>query len=104
MIKFRGLGIACLITLFFTSLLKGQVAASKPTKTKADTVTKRSTVMTAEERVVRAAYQKLTMLNKAALLINSDVVKEPENDDLYLRFELRNFRVGPIGDSGCCSQ
>jgi hypothetical protein len=49
-----------------------------------------------EERVVRAAYEKLTMLNKAARLIDGGAVNEPAGDDQFLKFELSNFRVGPI--------
>lgn len=55
-------------------------------------------VVTPEEKVVRAAYEKLTRLNKAALLLGSldSNIDAPESE--YLRFELRKFHVGPIGE------
>jgi hypothetical protein len=46
--------------------------------------------------VVRAAYEKLTKLNRAALrsLVNDQPVSADEK--LYLKFELSGFRIGPI--------
>jgi hypothetical protein len=49
-----------------------------------------------EERVIREAYEKLTLLNKAAALIDGSASREVTNEESYLRFELTNFRVGPI--------
>lgn len=53
-------------------------------------------LMSPEEKIVRAAYEKLTMLSKAALLMRPDLPSAPADETLSLRFELGNFRVGPI--------
>ena len=49
-----------------------------------------------EERVVRQTYDKLTRLNRAALLIDGPAVTGAPDESLFLKFELRNFRIGPI--------
>ena len=52
--------------------------------------------MSPEERIVRAAYEKLTRLNKAARFTKGVAARRSADDGLALRFELSNFRVGPI--------
>ena len=96
--QFRCLVIACLLSLSFVSLVRGQEATSKTSSSRATAspIDKRAPVMSPEEKVVRAAYEKLTMLSKAALLIKGGAVNESPDDDLFLRFALSNFRVGPI--------
>ena len=54
--------------------------------------------MSPEEKVVRAAYEKLTMLNKAAWAGKSLSDKTSQDDDQVLMFALSNFRIGPIQD------
>lgn len=51
--------------------------------------------MSPEEKVVRAAYEKLTTLNKATLRIGLTENQSPDESSV-LRFELSDFRVGPI--------
>lgn len=53
-------------------------------------------VMSPEEKVVRAAYEKVTMLSKAALLEAPDYAEGSIDEAQFLKFELGNFRVGPI--------
>lgn len=57
--------------------------------------TQKSTEVTQEEMVVRAAYDKLVKLNRAA---QSSRIREgaPVDENSVLKFELFNFRVGPI--------
>ena len=50
---------------------------------------------TAEEKLVRAVYEKLTKLNRAAQIGRKQQTKTI-NEDSVLRFELSNVRVGPI--------
>ena len=49
-----------------------------------------------EEKIVRAAYEKLTTLNKAALLLADPTGQDADGEPQFLQFELGNFRVGPI--------
>lgn len=50
-----------------------------------------------EQRVVLAAYEKLTTLSKAAILMDQfPAVPTRLDDDSYLRFSLRNFRIGRV--------
>ncbi len=50
------------------------------------------------EKIVRAAYEKLTMLNRASRLLLPAAAERATGDPDILRFELRNFRTGPIQD------
>src|SRR5437867_2327953 len=50
---------------------------------------------TAEEKLVRAIYEKLTKLNRAAQIAVAQTT-ERTNEDGVLRFELSDFRVSPI--------
>lgn len=50
----------------------------------------------AAEKLVRAAYAKLTRFNKASLLVPSGPEPDLPVEDRYLRFELSNFKVGAI--------
>ncbi|HEX8069804.1 MAG TPA: hypothetical protein VF546_07630 [Pyrinomonadaceae bacterium] len=52
--------------------------------------------MSREEHLVRAAYEKLMMLNRAAGLPRGGPVNGGADEEQFLRFELRNFRVGPV--------
>ena len=49
---------------------------------------------TAEEKLVRAVYEKLTKLNSAAQMVRQKT--KTISDDSVLRFELSDFRVGAI--------
>src|SRR5262249_16662226 len=48
-----------------------------------------------EEQAIRQTYEKLTNLSKAARSFHKSVAGRDDVDDV-LRFELRNFRIGPI--------
>jgi hypothetical protein len=50
---------------------------------------------TAEEKLVRTVYEKLTKLNRAAQIGRKQKTKTI-SDDSVLRFELSNVRIGPI--------
>lgn len=50
----------------------------------------------AAEKLVRAAYAKVTRYNKAFLLVDNRRDLSRPVEEAYLRFELSNFRVGPI--------
>jgi hypothetical protein len=54
-----------------------------------------SSTASRQEKVVRTAYEKLTMLNRAAQLLRPEAKRSTEDSDV-LRFELRDFRIGPI--------
>ncbi len=92
--------LTCLISLSFASLSRGQQSPqpSSPVKDRVDLSGKRTTTMTPEEKIVRAAYEKLTLLNKAAWLGKSPAARNPKDDGQGSKFELSNFRIGPIPD------
>ena len=48
------------------------------------------------EKLVREAYEKLTRYNRAYLLVDDREASSLPSEERYLRFELRNFKVGPI--------
>ncbi len=50
----------------------------------------------AAEKLVRAAYAKVTRYNKAFLLVNDRHNPSRPIEEAYLRFELSNFKAGPI--------
>ncbi len=89
----------CLIS--FARVVRGQekpVPASAGTP-KPSRVSKTAFVATSGEKIVRAAYAKLTELNKAALFIQmDDAPKQPPKLEQYLRFAVSNVHVGPIGE------
>ncbi|HEY0098266.1 MAG TPA: hypothetical protein VGB76_04855, partial [Pyrinomonadaceae bacterium] len=90
----------CLVSLILASLCTAQHAPSTKTPAKDGAALKGKTVaaMSPEEKVVRAAYEKLTLLNKAARLSKNQAVKSSVDDVQALVFELSNFRIGPIRD------
>lgn len=87
--------LACLIGLNFIEITYGQrpLRESSSSRKPASGVAR---VMTAEERVVRSAYEKLMMLNKASLLVRPAAVSEFSEEQRVLRFHLSNFHIGPI--------
>lgn len=88
--------IACLLGLSFANLGIGQEVSPTTSSKRRVVPIERGSPVTPEEKVVRAAYEKLTIFNKAALLVDQPGVPRPEDDTLFLKFELRNFKVGPI--------
>lgn len=97
--------IACLLTLCFLSYGRGQEAAPKtpsPDNRAPAATGKGSTAVTPEEKIVRAAYDKLTLLSRAAFLLDKtlltgDPVPSPPEDQV-IKFTLSNFRIGPISE------
>jgi hypothetical protein len=59
-------------------------------------VQKNKSATSPEEKMVRAAYEKLTLLSKAALLLEGRIKDESAAEPQFLKFELGNFRVGAI--------
>ncbi len=99
--QIRCLFIACLLCLSLAGTGKGQAAAAKtlPSKASAAVAThKGGIVMSPEEKVVRGVYEKLTMLSKAAPSSDGGRPDVDSSDDKFLKFELSNFRIGPIGE------
>ncbi len=66
------LGVVCLVSMIFVDLASGQEASAKDTSPKVTpgTFTETSPTVSAEEKVVRAAYEKLTLLSRGALQNN----------------------------------
>jgi hypothetical protein len=90
------LSIACVLTVSLVSAANGQDASSKPPPKDGAATNPKSASVTAQEKVIRAAYEKLTRLSRAALFINDESRTEPVDTALFLNFELGNFKVGPI--------
>src|SRR6185295_18443465 len=92
----RYLVVVCLMALGFVTGVRGQATAAKSSSARTNvTATRKKPSISPEEKVVRAAYEKLTMLNSATLRSAGDSVGISSEDDV-LRFELSNFQVGPI--------
>jgi hypothetical protein len=102
---------ACLLTLCFISAGRGQEASttkSVPSKERVaatatpptTTTNKGPTAMRPEEKIVRATYEKLTMLSTAAYLDRKTILPDDAvpsaPEDQVLKFNLSNFRIGPI--------
>lgn len=88
--------LTCLIITSCVGSVFGQkrssVNANLPVSQDSD-----KTGMTREEQIVRTTYEKLSTLNRAARLLrlNTSVSSSSMRDEA-LRFELSNFKVGPI--------
>src|SRR6185369_13330313 len=94
---------ACLLSLTLlvciigcrTSFAQTETAGTESRQTKSPISIQKATAPTPEEMVVRSTYEKLTKLNRAAQ--TSDRTKvAPLDENSVLKFELTNFRVGPI--------
>ncbi|MCU1264265.1 MAG: hypothetical protein JWM21_583 [Acidobacteria bacterium] len=92
------LTLACVFSFAFVNGTKAQEFSPGPPSARVRDTPRSKGVggMSPEEKVVRMAYDKLTVLSKAALLIKPDQADAPPDETLFLRFELSNFRVGPI--------
>jgi hypothetical protein len=93
---------ACLTFLIlFISLISanGQKPTSK-VETTGDSQQKQppKDKVSRQEKLVRANYEKLVMLNKAARLLSGPKTATEKESDAVLRFELGNFRIGSIQD------
>jgi hypothetical protein len=89
--------LVCVLCLAFANLTSGQQPSTIAlAKSRIAPIGSLPVVMSPEEKVVRAAYEKLTMLSKAVLLEAPDYVEGAIDEAQFLKFELGNFRVGPI--------
>ena len=94
---------ACLFTLtLLVSIISGATLLAQTAATGTESAVIKASISkqkpvepTQEELVVRAAYEKLTTLNRAAQAsrLNQGA---PVDENSVLNFELSNFRVGPI--------
>lgn len=89
--------LVCLLCLATFDLAKGQAASPRMLSLNPRNmpVNEKSRVASPQEKIIRAAYEKFTKLSKAALLVD-DARNTSPKEDLFLRFELRNFRTGPV--------
>ncbi|HEV7396384.1 MAG TPA: hypothetical protein VGN86_07715 [Pyrinomonadaceae bacterium] len=90
------LTLACLLVGSFLHQSNAQTLAPDVTDSNARTLPVRNKTkeISPEEKLVRATYEKLTLLSKAALLTRPDLGQAANNE--FLVFDLSNFRVGPI--------
>ena len=83
--------LTCLIGTLLLMLPVAQAQEPVP-----NTGNQRSDSPTAEEKMIRAAYAKLEVYNRAAELMEMNGVASKVRDDSVLKFELKNFQTGPI--------
>jgi hypothetical protein len=86
--------LACLIFSAFGNNVSSQTVArseDKSTPTSAG-----STNMAEDEKLIRSAYEKLTLYNRAEALYHFKGKTEDLPSEAFLQFELKNFRFGPI--------
>src|SRR5258705_13533321 len=96
--QIRCFALAFLTCLIIPNLCGAQKTAKKPVAANPEVTTKKTVEpATPEEILVRAAYEKVTRLNRASFN-NPYQLTEPPTEESILRFELTNFRVGPIQD------
>lgn len=90
--------IALLIVLSLAGSGRGQESTQpkSPAKTLTAAAAKAATDMSPQEKLVRETYQKLSAYNRAWLLDKDAWSKEPVDVEAGLKFELSDFRVGPI--------
>ncbi len=90
--------IVCLLCLVFISSTSAQDRFTQKVALKRGEPPQqqKKVILGPEEKIVRAAYEKLTRLNKAALLLADPVVQDSDAEPQFLQFELGNFRLGPI--------
>jgi len=87
----RRFAIASLCCLFLSNPNAGRELQPSTSAAEIKLLNQKSAGITAEEQTVRAAYEKLTKLNRASLKSNG-----APDEESVLRFELSNFKVGPI--------
>src|SRR6266481_4175000 len=94
----RGILIPCLVILSLAQMLGAQETKPKSSSAGSSATAREGKPVGPEERVVRAAYEKLTMLSRAAWKYKNDSDVEPADDSQVLKFELSNFRIGPVNE------
>lgn len=90
--------IACFLGLSLISSSRGQQSPLEPPSSndQAEPSSKTATPMNPEEETIRAVYEKLTVLNRAARFINGPAATKPWDEAHVLQFKLSNFHTGPI--------
>jgi hypothetical protein len=87
---------ASLLSLTFSIAAQGQKGNPKVVD-KTEVIKQREfSFAAAAEKLVRAAYAKVTRYNKAFLLVDNRHDPSRPIEEAYLRFELSNFKAGPI--------
>lgn len=101
----RRLAILGLSVLTLTCLTGRPALSQESANARAAATRKEAAAMSPEEKAVRAAYEKLTRFNKAILLmpgnrwhVYGNDPKEYPAEELVLKFQLGNFRVGRIDE------
>lgn len=91
----RGILVTLLTLVFVASVLAKKGVQDQIPPVRETTVKGKSKAVSFEEQTVRALYEKVTTLNRASLIARFNA--EPTEDQV-LRFELSNFKVGPIAN------
>ncbi|HEY0378265.1 MAG TPA: hypothetical protein VGC87_15210 [Pyrinomonadaceae bacterium] len=101
----RQLAMLGLLSLTLICVAGRRALSQEPATATAAAARKEAARMSPEEKAVRATYDKLTKLSKATLLMegNNFYVRggDPKDypaEERFLKFELSNFRVGPIDE------
>lgn len=104
-IQRSSLAAACLVSLSLFGPVRGQSAPTDrpPAETRTAPAAEKAVTPSPQERLVREVYRKLVVLNRAAHLqdyrLREAGAKPPHIDPAsVLQFELRDFRVGPVGE------
>ena len=95
---YRYFVIFSLLSIPLVGLSKGQAVPPGTSSSKVRSAVSYKNLISPQEKCVRAAYEKLTMLSKAAIFVNSARRSESPDETLFLRFDLSNFHVGPIDE------
>src|SRR6185369_933235 len=91
----RGILVTSL-ALIFAASVSGKTKSTNQDPSRRSFISKaQSKVGASEEQMIRALYDKVTKLNRASLMVR--LHGEPTEDQI-LRFELHDFKVGPIED------
>lgn len=88
--------VMLLLGLAISASAQEQKVSPKTKEIKATTEARDLSFAAAAERLVRAAYDKLTRYNRAYLLVEDARRTRMPMEHAYLRFELSNFEVGAI--------
>jgi hypothetical protein len=94
----RHLVVACCIGLGIFSLgsAQNEPAKTSPSKPRAGSVEKRKPMMSPEEKIVRAAYEKLVTYNRADSLFQAERGINTYDSSMDMSFTFRDFHTSPI--------
>ena len=91
----RGILVTLLTLIFVASVMAKTEVLNQDRPARESIVKGKSKVASFEEQTIRALYEKVTKLNRASLIARFNA--EPTEDQV-LRFELSDFKIGPIAD------